>query len=207
MAVSNFKGFGWLLCFATVSPACYMVSSQVAAERGRVEAMEQAILDAKRDIRGLETEFDTRANLAQLERWNGEVLSLSAPRPEQYLASDAALAALQPMQGGMHYASLVVPSATDVAQAVVAPVEQPKVAITMPAKTPAVLQTAPAVQTAPAGVQKAVATNVVRVAAVAPSSTSRARVQKVAMVDAGLLSDATFGDLVSGARSERGTLR
>lgn len=198
MAVSNFKGFGWLLCFATVSPACYMVSSQVAAERGRVEAVEQAILDAKRDIRGLETEFDTRANLAQLERWNGEVLSLSAPRPEQYLRSDAALAALQPMQGGMHYASLVVPSATDVAQAVVAPVEQPKVAITMPATTPAVLQTAPALQTAAVRVEKAVA---------AGATPARPKVQKVAMIDSGLLSDATFGDLVSGARSERGTLR
>ena len=125
MAIGGFKGFGWLLCFATVSPACYMVSSQVAAERGRVEAVEGAILDAKRDIRALETEFDTRANLAQLERWNGDVLSLSAPRADQYLASDAALASLRPREGGMRYASLVVPSATDVAQAVVAVVEQP----------------------------------------------------------------------------------
>ena len=196
MAVSNFKGFGWLLCFATVSPACYMVSSQVAAERGRVEAVEAAILDAKRDIRGLETEFDTRANLAQLERWNGDVLALSAPRPEQYLRGDAALAGLQPSQGGMQYASLVVPAATDVAQAVVAPVEQPAVAITMPAKTPAVLQSPPAIQTASVAVSKAVA-----------SALPKPRVQKVAMVDTGLLSDATFGDLVSGAHSERGSLR
>ena len=44
MAVSGFKGVGWLLGIAVVSPACYMVSSQVAAERGRVEAMEGATM-------------------------------------------------------------------------------------------------------------------------------------------------------------------
>lgn len=200
MAVSGFKGFGWLLGIAIVSPTCYMVSSQVAAERGRVEAVEMAILDAKKDIRTLETEFDTRANLAQLERWNGDILSLSAPRPEQYVSSDAQLAALRPMEGGHQYASLVVPAATDLALAEVKPVEQPAVKITLPKANP--VQTA---QATPAPVpalprpvlQKAVATAVA----------TKPRVQKVAMVDSGLLSDATFGDLVSSARRERGTLR
>lgn len=200
MAVSGFKGFGWLLGIAIVSPTCYMVSSQVAAERGRVEAVEMAILDAKKDIRALETEFDTRANLAQLERWNGDILSLSAPRPEQYVSSDAQLATLRPMEGGHQYASLVVPAATDLALAEVKPVEQPAVKITLPKTNP--VQTA---QAAPAPtpaisrptLQKAVATTVA----------SKPRVQKVAMVDTGLLSDATFGDLVSSARRERGTLR
>lgn len=202
MAVSGFKGFGWLLGIAIVSPTCYMVSSQVAAERGRVEAVEMAILDAKKDIRALETEFDTRANLAQLERWNGDILSLSAPRPEQYVSSDAQLATLRPMEGGHQYASLVVPAATDLALAEVKPVEQPAVKITLPKTNPVqTAQAAPAPAPAPAisrpTLQKAVATTV----------TSKPRVQKVAMVDTGLLSDATFGDLVSSARRERGTLR
>lgn len=196
MAVGGFKGFGWLLCFATVSPACYMVSSQVAAERGRVEAVEHAIIEARREIRGLETEFDTRANLAQLERWNGDVLSLSAPRPDQYLSGDAALASLRPLQGERQYAALVVPSATDVAQAVVAPVVQPAVAVAMPAKTPAVLQPAEPVESTGSAIRKVAALDI-----------GKARIQKVAMVDTKLLSDATFGDLVSSARSERGSLR
>ena len=200
MAVSGLKGFGWLLGIATVSPACYMVSSQVAAERGRVEAVEQAILDAKRDIRGLETEFDTRANLAQLERWNGDVLALSAPRPDQYVASDRALASLQPMQGGLKYASLVMPSATDLAQAVVAPVEQPTVRITMPAVTAAE-------QTASLSAPAAIETARVTVRNAVASTVAKGRVRAVAMIDSKLLSDATFGDLVSGARSERGSLR
>lgn len=202
MAVGGFKGFGWLLGIAIVSPACYMVSSQVAAERGRVESVESAILTAKREIRGLETEFDTRANLAQLERWNGDVLSLSAPRPDQYLASDGALTSLRPREGGMEYASLVVPSATDVAQAAVPVVEQPAVKIAMPAKTPTVLTPAPAVATPVATPRIATAA-----AQKTPPATVKAAVQRVAMVDTKLLSDATFGDLVASARSERGSLR
>lgn len=202
MAVSGFKGFGWLLGIATVSPACYMVSSQVAAERGRVEAVESAILEAKRDIRGLETEFDTRANLAQLERWNGDVLSLSAPRPDQYLRSVTALANFHPGEGDRQYASLVVPSATDVTQAVVAPVEQAVVRVAMPAKTPAVLETSTVIRVA--------STTIDRAPVAAPATVparARPRVEKVAMVDTQLLSDATFGDLVSSARQERGRLR
>jgi len=199
MAVNKFKGVGWLLGIAVVSPACYMVSSRVAAERGRVEAVEMAILDARRDIRSLETEFDTRANLAQLERWNGDVLSLSAPRPEQYLASDAALASLRPLEGGQHYAALVVPAATDIAQAEVKPVVQPAVRITLPATT-AITRTA-ATEAAPA-VPKAILQK-----AVATTATTKPKLQRVAMVDDKLLSDTTFGDLVSSARAERTRLR
>ena len=199
MAVSGFKGFGWLLGIAVVSPACYMVSSQVAAERGRVEAVESAILDAKRDIRGLETEFDTRANLAQLERWNGDVLSLSAPRPDQYLRSANALASFERGEGPQ-YASLVVPSATDVAQAAVAPVEQAVVRVTMPAKTPEVLAAPAVIRAASTTIDKTPAKS-------ATPTRPKPRAERVAMVDTQLLSDATFGDLVSTARQERGRLR
>lgn len=201
MATSRFKGFGWLLGIAVVSPACYMVSSMVAAERGRVQAVEQAILDAKRDIRALETEFDTRASLAQLERWNGDVLALSSPRPEQYLASGATLAGLRPLEG-VRSAALVVPAATDVAAAAVKPVVQPAVQITTPAVDPvaaqqtAALASPPAIATARAVVRKAVSDTV-----------SHGRGQAVAMVSTDLLSEATFGDLVSGARGERAKLR
>ncbi len=112
MAIKALSGFGWFLTGVIVAPACYLVSSQVAAERSKVEAVERAIAKAHKDIRGLETEFDTRANLAQLERWNGEVMRYTAPTPRQFLASDTELAALRPMEGdGMaeRYAAMVVP--------------------------------------------------------------------------------------------------
>lgn len=109
MAVQSFKGLGWLLCAVVVAPACYMVNSHGAAEQAKLNAMKGAILQAQKDIRGLETEFQTRANLAQIERWNGDVLALAAPAPGQYLASETALASLdEPAQ--IQNASLIVPA-------------------------------------------------------------------------------------------------
>lgn len=91
MAGGSFKGLGWFLCGVVVAPACYMVTSQGAAERQRLHTVETKIAQAKKDIRGLETEFQTRASLAQIERWNGEVLALAAPAPQQF-TSDTQLA-------------------------------------------------------------------------------------------------------------------
>ncbi|UIJ46989.1 hypothetical protein LZK98_08620 [Sphingomonas cannabina] len=190
----SFKGFGWVLGIATVLPACYMVTSAVASERGRVESVDRAIVQAKRDIRSLETEFETRASLAQLERYNGEVLALTAPRPEQYLASDTALASLQPLGGGQapQYASLVVPSGIQAAQPQTAAVEAPAAA------------PAPARTAAPAAVEVASnegASNEVRRAVAA------GRAQAVAMLDHRLISESTLGDVVARARSETAALR
>lgn len=134
MAKIGFRGFGWIAGIATVLPACYMVTSAVAAERGRVQALEGAIVQARRDIRGLETEFETRANYAQLEDYNGEALQLAAPRPEQFVTGEAALAALRPLGGGIHYASLVVPQGTPVpAAALAAPTAVETAAVTVKA--------------------------------------------------------------------------
>ena len=119
MAVQSFKGLGWLLCAVVVAPACYMVNSHGAAEQAKLNAMKGAILQARKDIRGLETEFQTRANLAQIERWNGDVLALAAPAPGQYLASETALASLdQPAQ--IQNASLIVPAGAPAARSVAA---------------------------------------------------------------------------------------
>lgn len=183
MAVTGFKGFGWILGIATVSPACYMVSSQVAAERSRVETVEYAIVQARRDIRALETEFDTRANLAQLERWNGDVLALAAPRPDQYMTDAAGLATLRPLtEGEQRYAALVVPAAST---------------------APAATSDAPVEATAPVAVAVARDALQTAVTAVRPHD----RIQAVAMIDRGILSERTIGDLVSGARTETVALR
>ena len=202
MAMSGFKSFGWILGLATVSPACYMVSSMVAAERGRVEAVERAIIEAHRDIRRLETEFETRANIAQLERWNGEVLALAAPRPDQFLPGAAALASFRPgASGEKTEMAMVVP--VGLPDAPVATAEP------VPAVTPAVAtRPAPAVQTAAAGARPVVAVSAPAPVASAVASVERAkalpkpRVQKVAMLDNGLLSESTLGDLVKRAGRE-----
>ncbi|MEZ0497467.1 hypothetical protein [Sphingomonas sp. IW22] len=200
MATKRLKGFGWFVCGVLVAPPCYLVSSWVAAERARVESLERAILTAKSDIRDLETEFQTRANLAQLEKWNGEVLALAAPRPDQYVAGEEALAQLHfapAGEGAVSPVSYIVPSGiadnrlqTASVAAEAAPVPAPAAA---PAKVEQPRRAAP-----------------VALAAVSTPSPSRAmpapkpvrKGQAVAMLDDVLLSDRTLGDLARGARAE-----
>lgn len=184
MAISGFKGFGWILGLATVAPACYMVSSMVAAERARVEAVERAIVQARRDIRALETEFDTRSNFAQLERWNGEVLALAAPRPEQFVDNDRALAQLNMPADGMQLASLVVPSAPAEPAVVAAQPANPVAA----APAPVVVRNPTVAAAAPAPVA----------AALHVAAPVKPRPQRVAMLDGSLLRE-----LASEAQRER----
>ena len=199
MAIKALSGFGWFLTGVIVAPACYLVSSQVAAERSKVEAVERAIAKAHKDIRGLETEFDTRANLAQLERWNGEVMRYTAPTPRQFLASDTELAALRPMEGdgtAERYAAMVVPqglpevvAGAKVASDAVAPVK-----------------TAVAEKAAPAPVTVAAVAGAKPRRAAAPAPVV-AKDKAVAALDSKLLKDSSFGDLMQGVRAEARKLR
>ena len=200
-AAYRLKGLGWFGGCVVVALGFYLVSLQVAAERKRLEQADTRIRVAQRDIRALETEFDTRANLTQLERWNGDTLALAAPTAGQFVRDEAQLAAIRfdggPTASGSaaRTAALVVPAFTapvtaptvTAATAIPAPVTV-KVAAASPARAPAVAKVATA---AP------VARMMPAVAVVAKPAPVRR--QAVAM----LLSDATLGDLVSGARSER----
>jgi hypothetical protein len=180
----------------------YLVSSQVAAERKRVDQVDRRIALAERDIRALETEFDVRANLAQLERWNGNTLALTVPTAQQFVSDERALAALSPVQGlpvpgrdvQVQTAQLIVPAA-------------PVVVVTPAVATASTATAAPAVVKV-AAVQVAAASAPITVTKVAARAVAApVKVAKVAMLDRGLLSDNTLGDLLSGARAERGRLR
>lgn len=214
MATRNLKGFGWFVMGVLVAPPCYLVSSSVAAERARVDSLERAIIAAKREIRDLETEFETRANHAQLEKWNGEVLALAAPRPDQFLAGEDALAQLHRagaataeyqvanfiVPSGLHDNRLRLETGELAPVAPVAPVAAPAApAAATPAPAPEPRRSAPAqVAIAAASVPSP------ERAGPAPeeSARSRRREQAVAMLDRALLSDSTLGDLASGARAE-----
>ena len=224
----GFKGMGWFLCGLVVAPGCYVVMSQVAAERARVESVDRAIRQAKRDIRNLETEFKTRANFAQLERWNGEVFALGAPQPEQFAGDIAELAARGMGEGdaGMRYASYVVPTMTaEIDDAVRGGIQRAQMAEREASQSPAPVQTAsvaaatptrqlsdatpkaaaPKQQAAkPTRAAAASATKSVRTASApaakpAPRQPQRA---EVASLDRKLLSDSTLGDLMKAARTE-----
>jgi hypothetical protein len=108
------RGLGWFLAVVIVVLGFYLVSLQVAAERKKVDDVDRAIVHAERDIRSLETEFNTRASLAQLEKWNGDVLALTAPTAEQFLPDEERLAQIDfrtpGRDGGIRTAAYVVPA-------------------------------------------------------------------------------------------------
>ncbi len=91
---TRFRTVSWAACVAGAALGCYLVSLQVASERARVADTEHGLLSAQQDIRSLQTELNTRGRLVQLERWNADVLSLTAPKAHQYLAGEMQLASL-----------------------------------------------------------------------------------------------------------------
>jgi hypothetical protein len=92
MMARGFKPVGWVAGVAAAALGCYMLSLNVAAERAELKKLEWRIITAKRDIRTLQTELGTRGRLQQLESWNTNVLALSAPTADQFVASEVTLA-------------------------------------------------------------------------------------------------------------------
>lgn len=187
------KMLAWFGIGVVVALGVLIVPLHVAAERKKLDVTTREIAQARRDIRSLETEFETRSNIAQLEKWNGETLRLAAPVAGQYVADEAQLASLDfnhPLGTGgaqirtaalivpQHNGAAVVPAAT-AAPAVVS------VAVASAKPQPAAAQTMAPVKTA-----------------AVPRKT-----QAVAMLDRKLLSDTMLGDLTSGASREAGRLR
>lgn len=213
MAIKALNGLGWYAAGLIVAPGCYLVSSMVAAERTHVEQVERAIAKAHKDIRQLETEFDTRANLAQLERWNGEVMRYTAPTPQQFLASDTALASLRVLETegvAERYAAMVVPEGvpdvvagtTPTASDAVAPAAaKAKVAAAVAVKPASKPEAAASVTPKPVKALESAAAKPVKAAAKTP------REEEVAMLDRKLLKDSSFGDLMKGVRAEARRVR
>lgn len=110
MIANRFRAVGWVASVAAAALSCYLVSLQVAAERGQLMKLERRILAARQDIAQLKTEAGTRARYVQLERWNRDVLGLQAPKVSQYAAGAVQLAAYLPPRAGVA-APVIVASA------------------------------------------------------------------------------------------------
>lgn len=98
MSARRFRSVGWVAAVGGAALSCYMLSLQVATERNELAKVERRILAAKQDIRSLQTELGTRGRLSQLERWNADVLALSAPASAQFLADELTLARYDQVQ-------------------------------------------------------------------------------------------------------------
>ncbi len=229
-AAYRMKGLGWFFCGVVVAIAFLLVSLQVAAERKRVFDLDGAIARAKRDIRMLETEFNTRANLAQLEKWNGDVLALAAPRADQFMDDSVQLAQVDFSVPGAHggpvrAAAYVVPALHPLPGLDLAVDESPN------ARVPGVVPVAPYVAgvgataspvrpvPAMAGAAAGAAATrlpMPRLASATAAAATRAAISRAASVDAPatrrsaaialldrkLLSDSTLDDLMATARAE-----
>ena len=191
MIAQRFRPVGWVIGIAAAACILYMISLQVATQRGRLEEIDRKIAMTKRDIRQLQTELGTRASLRQLERWNSDVLALSAPKANQYLRSEDALATLD--RSGIGDAPSAPPP-------VMMAVMTPQSREAAPAPSLLARLTAPAAAPKPLtetdkAVQRAIAP---RQAAQAAAS----RGQKVALLDQSLLDHATVSSLSRAAVSE-----
>ena len=94
MIATRFRTVAWVALVALAALCCYLVSLRVAAERAQVGRLDRALIAARQDVRDLATELGTRSRLVQLERWNADVLALTAPKAGQYLAGQMQLASL-----------------------------------------------------------------------------------------------------------------
>lgn len=224
-AAYRLKGLGWFGSCVVVVLGFYLVSLQVAVERKKLDQVNSRIGLAERDLRALETEFDTRANLVQLERWNGDTLALSAPTAGQFVRDEAQLASLDvnAMAGGVESAALVVPSLPIAQPALVpnllpapsapsAPVAAPQPVAHGPVQmaatsAPAVVKASTMQALEPRSAGGAAAAARKERAARASVAVAKVRPQAVAMLDRKLLSDNTIGDLLSGAHVEAGRRR
>ena len=191
MITQRFRPVGWVAGVATAATILYLISVQVAAERGRLEAMDAKIETTKRDIRQLQTELGTRASLRQLERWNSEVLALGAPTAEQFLSGEAALASLDTSsfgRGGRAPVAMGAVMATTEAQAAAHAAPKPTLITQIAAVA---LNTPPPIMSKQ---DRAVQ------AAITPRKT---KPEKVASVDRDMLDRRTLNDLARAAGSEK----
>jgi hypothetical protein len=118
MIATRFRSVYWVGGVAVAALGCYLVSQRVAAERASLVKVETAIMIGERQIRALETEIGTRAGMKQIERWNVDVLALSAPKAAQFVSDEAQLASLvQPAPAAMAAPAAVQVAAVDVGPA------------------------------------------------------------------------------------------
>ena len=96
----HYAGSALMLVVTTaVIVGSYTVNLKVSAERSEVEALKRGLVVDSRRIRDLQAELRTRARLPQMQRWNDEVLQMSAPVAGQYLRNPVQLASFAVPEG------------------------------------------------------------------------------------------------------------
>jgi hypothetical protein len=202
MMARCFKPVGWVAAVAGAALGCYMLSLNVAAERAELAKIERKIIATKQDIRALQTELGTRGRMAQLDRWNADVLALSSPLPAQFLDNAFTLARFEQRdrtveeRATVHMASLETGAAAAKPAVPIAPADYAAAADARAAE-----EARPLVRRASLVVEEK--TPLARLEAAAPPP---ARTEKPAKArKSGLLDDGLVAEIGAAARSERAT--
>lgn len=136
MMARGFRSVGWVAAVGGAALACYMLSLQVATERAELAGVEARIIAAKQEIRSLQTELGTRGRLSQLERWNADVLALSAPASGQFLKNEFTLARFDQREKTIEEKTAVRLASLETAKPSTQPIVRPAVATPEPAAQP-----------------------------------------------------------------------
>lgn len=215
IAIKRLQSIFWILLVAFGALTAYLISLRVATERNAVHLVEQRVAAVRADIRYLETEFEARASMRQLERWNATDYRYGAPQASQYLPDERALASLDrvPANGEIYVAPPVMMAMADADETPVAA----QVASPAPAQIrqgEVMLRAASAAPSRSPAIKPALASASVTLPAAMPRSTrptdengvarkaARMAMLDAKLLDASLLDDRTLRDLGAAAAAE-----
>lgn len=210
IAVKRLQSLFWVFLVALGALGAYMVSLRVATERNELRQVQTQIAQTRADIRYLELEFQSRANMRQLEKWNAEDFRYSALTAEHYLDGERALAKLDGL--GPDGSSYTPPPV------MVAMMDSDDIAANTPLLQPAPAakqDTKPGLQLDIAVPTKSPAKGDVKAANEAKSTPAKLakaqdiekatlKAERVALLDARLLDDRTLTEISRRADSENG---
>jgi hypothetical protein len=122
----HYAGTALLLLVTIVAVlGSYTVNLKVSSERSAVDGLRRQLVADARDMRNLEAELRTRARLPEMQRWNDNVLLMSAPVAGQFVRSPVELAsyAAATARPEVQYA-VATPDAAPAAAALTAPLQK-----------------------------------------------------------------------------------
>ena len=197
MAARKLQGIGLVLLVLIFAMMLYPVSLKVAATRSELTRIERDIVQARDNIRYLESELAVRASMRQLEQWNADAFGYSAPDAAQYLENERQLASLDRLPRARG-ANEVAP----VLMAMVSPVAVPAAPKQSPvASEPAATKPATAKPAAAKPVLLAQADTGVR-SDVTPRMAPTRRREQLKRIEDQLLAESTLADLKRAAALE-----
>lgn len=94
MAFKRLRKLGWPMLFGVCGLTIHVMGLYVAPLRTELRTVEKKIQERKGQIAYLEAEMSSRASLDRLNLYNQMLYGYEAPRPDQYLNGEQALASL-----------------------------------------------------------------------------------------------------------------